>query len=78
MNCLEQEIADLEQKLHALDAERATVAQALATLRQQRQEQIDSFAQHVADATITHQSSRQDKIKLFSHNIAEGACVVIG
>lgn len=41
------------------------MAQTLATLRQQRQGQIENFAQHVADATITHQSSRQDKIKLF-------------
>lgn len=65
MNRLEQEISELEQRLHALDAERKMVAQALATLRQQRQEQIDSFAQRVANATVTHQSSRQDKIKLF-------------
>jgi uncharacterized membrane protein YgcG len=65
MNSLEQEIADLEQKLHALDAERVTVAQALAMLRQQRQEQIESFAQRVAEAPVMHQSSRQDKIKLF-------------
>jgi len=65
MNSLEQEIADLEQKLHALDAQRVIVVQALATLRQQRQEQIESFTQCVAGATVTHQSSRQDKIKLF-------------
>ena len=65
MNNLEQEIADLEQRLHALDSERAILTQALATLRQQRQEQIESFAQRVAEATVTHQSSRQDKIKLF-------------
>ncbi|MEI8570949.1 DEAD/DEAH box helicase [Methylomonas sp. LW13] len=65
MNSLEQEISELEQKLHALDAERVTVAQTLATLRQRRQEQIESFSQRVANATVTHQSSRQDKIKLF-------------
>jgi len=65
MNSLEHEIAELEQRLHVLDAERATVTQALAALRQRRQEQIDSFAQRVAEATVTHQSSRQDKIKLF-------------
>ena len=65
MNSLEQEISELEQRLHALDAERATVAQALATLRQRRQKQIESFVQRVANATVTHQSSRQDKIKLF-------------
>ncbi|WP_190303215.1 hypothetical protein [Methylomonas rhizoryzae] len=47
MNSLEQEIAELAQRLHALDAERATVAQDLATLRQRRQEQIESFAQRV-------------------------------
>lgn len=47
MNSLEQEISELEQRLYALDAERATVAQALAILRQQRQEQIDSFTQRV-------------------------------
>lgn len=64
MNSLEHEISELEQKLHALDAERSAVAQALATLRQQRQEQIESFAQRVAHATVTHQSSRQDKIEL--------------
>jgi chorismate mutase len=40
MNSLEQEIAELEQKLHALDSERATVAQTLATLKQQRQQQV--------------------------------------
>lgn len=65
MNSLEQEISELEQRLHALDAERTMVAQALATLRQRRQEQIETFAQRVANATVTHQSSRQDKIKLF-------------
>lgn len=57
MNNLEHEITELEQRLHVLDAERATVAQALATLRQRRQEQIESFAQRVAEATVTHQSS---------------------
>lgn len=65
MNSLEQEISELEQRLHALDAERATVAHALATLRQRRQEQIKSFAQRFANAEVTHQSSRQEKIKLF-------------
>jgi len=65
MNSLEHEITELEQRLHVLDAERATVAQALVTLRQRRQEQIETFAQRVAEATVTHQSSRQDKIKLF-------------
>ena len=67
MNSLEQEIAELEQKLHALDTERANIAQGLATLRRQRQEQIESFTLRLADATVTHQSSRQDKIKLFRH-----------
>ncbi len=52
MNSLEQEISELEQRLHALDAERATVDQALATLRQRRQEQIDSFTQRVANAAV--------------------------
>ena len=65
MNNLEQQIADLEQKLHILDAERAVAAQALAALRQQRLKQIETFAQRAAGATVTHQSSRQDKIKLF-------------
>lgn len=55
----------MEERLHALDAERASVAQTLAALRQRRQEQIDSFVQRVVNASVTHQSSRQDKIKLF-------------
>jgi len=53
MNNLEHEIAELEQKLHLLDAERAAVAQVLATLRQRRQEQIESFAQRVAMTMVT-------------------------
>lgn len=65
MTSLEQQIADLEQKLHTLDAERAMLTQALANLRQQRLEQMESFAHCVAEATVTHQSPRQDKIKLF-------------
>ncbi|MGR8933867.1 MAG: TOTE conflict system archaeo-eukaryotic primase domain-containing protein [Gammaproteobacteria bacterium] len=71
MNCLEQQIAELERKLQALDAERAVLAQALAALRQQRLEQIESFAHRVAEATVTHHSSRQDKIKLF-RNLFKG------
>lgn len=71
MNSLEQQIAELERKLQALDAERAVLAQALATLRQQRLEQIESFAQRVAEAAVTHHSSRQDKIKLF-RNLFKG------
>ncbi|WP_431066988.1 TOTE conflict system archaeo-eukaryotic primase domain-containing protein [Methylotuvimicrobium sp.] len=65
MNSLEQEIAELEKRLHALDTERASLAQTLATLKQQRKEQIDSFEQRGDNSTVTHQSSRQDKIKLF-------------
>jgi len=46
MNNLEHEIAKLDKKL-----------QALATLRQQRQEKIESYSQHVVNATVTHQLS---------------------
>lgn len=71
MNSLEQEISELEQRLHVLDTERTMVAQALATLRQRCQEQTESFVHRVANATVTHQSSRQDKIKLF-RNLFKG------
>lgn len=67
MTSLEQQIVDLEQKLHALDAERTILAQTLAKLRQQRLEQMENFAHCVAGATVTHQSSRQDKISCFAH-----------
>lgn len=64
MNRLEQQIADLEQKLQALDAERETLSQTLASLKQQHQQQ-QNFAEDITEAAVNHQSSRQDKINLF-------------
>lgn len=65
MNSLEQQIAVLEQKLQALDAERDALSQALTQLKHQRYEQQQNFAQRMTAATVTQQSLSQDKIKLF-------------
>lgn len=65
MNRLEQQIADLEQKLQAQDAERETLSQTLAQLKQQHHQQQQNFAQRITEAAVNHQSSRQDKINLF-------------
>jgi superfamily II DNA or RNA helicase len=65
MNTLEQQIAVLEKKLQALDAERDALSQALTQLKHQRYEQQQNFAQRMTAATVTQQSLSQDKIKLF-------------
>jgi hypothetical protein len=65
MNRLEQQIADLVQKLQALDVERETLSQPLALLKQQHHQQQQNFAQRITEAAVNHQSSRQNKINLF-------------
>ncbi len=63
MNEVEQKIAALEQKIIAIDSERALLSQELAELKHQYQ--CQKLARPAFEATITHQSSIKDKISLF-------------